>query len=172
MGMQSIEDLPELAPYLPEMDDIEEELAAQTIPTPSEEGASGESPAESTDQQPANAVGDAVAGQDELAAAAGAEAVGEARAADEEPADESAEDLAAVDAPDEDTGSDDAPADDDTGIDGDLSIDEPVDLDLAHEAGELEPSDEVEPAEAGADEAGELEAADEVGPDGQGDRDG
>src|SRR5919198_916470 len=35
MGMQSLEDLPELAPYLPEMDDIEEELAAQTIPTAS-----------------------------------------------------------------------------------------------------------------------------------------
>lgn len=35
MGMQSLDDLPELAPYLPEMDDIEEELAAQTIPAPS-----------------------------------------------------------------------------------------------------------------------------------------
>ncbi|MBP2350824.1 segregation and condensation protein B [Kribbella aluminosa] len=32
MGMQSLDDLPELAPYLPEMDDIEEELAAQTLP--------------------------------------------------------------------------------------------------------------------------------------------
>lgn len=29
MGMQSLDDLPELAPYLPEMDDMEEELAAQ-----------------------------------------------------------------------------------------------------------------------------------------------
>ena len=35
MGMQSLEDLPELAPYLPEMDDMEEELAAQQqTPTP------------------------------------------------------------------------------------------------------------------------------------------
>jgi segregation and condensation protein B len=32
MGMQSLDDLPELAPYLPDMDDIEEELAAQTLP--------------------------------------------------------------------------------------------------------------------------------------------
>lgn len=37
MGMQSLDDLPELAPYLPDMDDIEEELAAQSLPpaTPS-----------------------------------------------------------------------------------------------------------------------------------------
>ena len=35
MGMQSLDDLPELAPYLPEMDDMEEELAAQiTITDP------------------------------------------------------------------------------------------------------------------------------------------
>jgi segregation and condensation protein B len=36
MGMQSLDDLPELAPYLPDMDDIEEELAAQTLPPPPE----------------------------------------------------------------------------------------------------------------------------------------
>jgi len=47
MGMQSLEDLPELAPYLPEMDDIEEELAAQTIPTVSaDEGASEQTTSE------------------------------------------------------------------------------------------------------------------------------
>ncbi|MDX6240938.1 MAG: segregation and condensation protein, partial [Kribbellaceae bacterium] len=33
MGMQSLDDLPELAPYLPEMDDMEEELAAQSAPS-------------------------------------------------------------------------------------------------------------------------------------------
>ncbi len=33
MGMQSLDDLPELAPYLPEMDDMEEELAAQNAAT-------------------------------------------------------------------------------------------------------------------------------------------
>jgi segregation and condensation protein B len=32
MGMQSLDDLPELAPYLPEMDDMEDELAAQSAP--------------------------------------------------------------------------------------------------------------------------------------------
>ncbi|MGZ0152144.1 SMC-Scp complex subunit ScpB [Kribbella sp. WER1] len=41
MGMQSLDDLPELAPYLPEMDDIEEELAAQTLP-PTDGGAATE----------------------------------------------------------------------------------------------------------------------------------
>ena len=33
MGMQSLDDLPELAPYLPEMDDMEDELAAQSAPS-------------------------------------------------------------------------------------------------------------------------------------------
>ncbi|MFI5713857.1 SMC-Scp complex subunit ScpB [Kribbella sp. NPDC051620] len=40
MGMQSLDDLPELAPYLPEMDDMEEEMAAQSAAstdTPSED---------------------------------------------------------------------------------------------------------------------------------------
>jgi segregation and condensation protein B len=46
MGMQSLDDLPELAPYLPEMDDMEEELAAHAAPPPDPEvAASGtESP--------------------------------------------------------------------------------------------------------------------------------
>ncbi|MFK4088831.1 SMC-Scp complex subunit ScpB [Kribbella sp. NPDC020789] len=44
MGMQSLDDLPELAPYLPEMDDIEDELAAQSLPP--EEPADGTTPAE------------------------------------------------------------------------------------------------------------------------------
>ena len=44
MGMQSLDDLPELAPYLPDMDDIEDELAAQTLP-PTPEA----SPAEADD---------------------------------------------------------------------------------------------------------------------------
>jgi segregation and condensation protein B len=53
MGMQSLDDLPELAPYLPEMDDIEDELAAQTLPPaepPTEPGTSSEeTPAEGAD---------------------------------------------------------------------------------------------------------------------------
>ncbi len=57
MGMQSLDDLPELAPYLPDMDDIEDELAAQTIPSaapdesaPTEDPTHPEPPAESEDE--------------------------------------------------------------------------------------------------------------------------
>ncbi len=47
MGMQSLDDLPELAPYLPDMDDIEDELAAQSLPPAAEEpAAAGTTPAE------------------------------------------------------------------------------------------------------------------------------
>ncbi|MFF1822527.1 SMC-Scp complex subunit ScpB [Kribbella sp. NPDC058245] len=47
MGMQSLDDLPELAPYLPDMDDIEDELAAQSLPPATEEAApDGTTPAE------------------------------------------------------------------------------------------------------------------------------
>ena len=48
MGMQSLDDLPELAPYLPDMDDIEEELAAQTLP-PASTSTEDTAPAESTE---------------------------------------------------------------------------------------------------------------------------
>ncbi|RZU22222.1 segregation and condensation protein B [Kribbella rubisoli] len=48
MGMQSLDDLPELAPYLPDMDDIEEELAAQTLPpSPSSDDTTSTDDAES-----------------------------------------------------------------------------------------------------------------------------
>jgi segregation and condensation protein B len=47
MGMQSLDDLPELAPYLPEMDDIEEELAAQSLPPTS--NPEGDQPANTAD---------------------------------------------------------------------------------------------------------------------------
>ncbi|GAB3950789.1 hypothetical protein GCM10029976_086090 [Kribbella albertanoniae] len=47
MGMQSLDDLPELAPYLPDMDDIEDELAAQSLPpVPEEAAADSTTPAE------------------------------------------------------------------------------------------------------------------------------
>jgi segregation and condensation protein B len=45
MGMQNLDDLPELAPYLPEMDDIEDELARtgpQPAPAPAPEAAQPE----------------------------------------------------------------------------------------------------------------------------------
>jgi segregation and condensation protein B len=48
MGMQSLDDLPELAPYLPEMDDIEEELAAQSLP-PTTSNSEPEEPAGTAD---------------------------------------------------------------------------------------------------------------------------
>jgi segregation and condensation protein B len=68
MGMQSLDDLPELAPYLPDMDDIEDELAAQTLPpatspdapteeepgTPSTDEPAADEPATDADESPAD----------------------------------------------------------------------------------------------------------------------
>ncbi|WP_246486509.1 SMC-Scp complex subunit ScpB [Kribbella qitaiheensis] len=49
MGMQSLDDLPELAPYLPDMDDMEEELAAQNAQAPAEgESAEAAEPTEAS----------------------------------------------------------------------------------------------------------------------------
>jgi segregation and condensation protein B len=161
MGMQSLDDLPELAPYLPEMDDMEEELAAQAAadaapPTPSDE------PAEQPAQQPlvpepADDVGTADAGP--VADVPGAEA-------DATPDDGEAvtSDIGAVAAdPEVLLTTEDAAAD--PGIDGDLSTDEPSDLDLEHTPEDLDPSDEVESAEEELEPAEELEAAGEVGVD-------
>ncbi len=58
MGMQSLDDLPELAPYLPDMDDIEDELAAQTLPPapdaqPSADAEAGEAESSSDATPPA-----------------------------------------------------------------------------------------------------------------------
>ncbi|MFG1820753.1 SMC-Scp complex subunit ScpB [Kribbella sp. NPDC049174] len=116
MGMQSLDDLPELAPYLPDMDDIEDELAAQTLP-----------PASPEESAPT-----------------------------EEPTDEAGEGDTGVDG---DLSTDES-REGDTGVDGDLSTDEPVELDVEHEPGELEPSEEVEPAGSTADE-GELQPSEE-----------
>jgi segregation and condensation protein B len=218
MGMQSLDDLPELAPYLPDMDDIEDELAAQTLPPASPEAPAAEAtPAEPTQEptdpppepedEPTEADGteglteaqDEAAeaenelSDDELSAdedeAAGAdeltEAEDETAEADGEPVDEAAQDenefsddelsadhgepaesdeltdaedetADAADEPAEDEPAEpdeltdaaqDEPAQDDTGIDGDLSTDEPVELDVEHEPGDLDPSDEVGPTE-------------------------
>jgi segregation and condensation protein B len=119
MGMQSLDDLPELAPYLPDMDDIEEELAAQTLPPASPEEASPEEPtAEATPS------------------ASAAEAHDEPVEAEDEP----------VEADDEAAEPEGEP-DEDTGIDGDLSTGEPVELDVAQEPDDLEPAEEAEPAD-------------------------
>jgi segregation and condensation protein B len=128
MGMQSLDDLPELAPYLPDMDDIEEELAAQTLPPASPEEAAPEEPtAQVTPSDPTDE----------------AESEGEPDEAQDEAAEAEDEPVAAYDEAVEPEGE----ADEDTGIDGDLSSGEPVELDVAREPGDLEPAEEVEPAD-------------------------
>ncbi|MEU4290659.1 SMC-Scp complex subunit ScpB [Kribbella sp. NPDC026596] len=108
MGMHSLDDLPELAPYLPDMDDIEDELAAQTLPpTPSPDASPDDpgTPSEADDSgtPPTN------------------------EAAVDEPSTPS------TDAADADEPSADQSDDADTGIDGDLSAGEPADLDVEQE---------------------------------------
>ncbi|HEU4946578.1 MAG TPA: SMC-Scp complex subunit ScpB [Kribbella sp.] len=76
MGMQSLEDLPELAPYLPEVDDMEEELAAQAAPPPHPDTAD---PAALATEPDAGATGSAAT----EAAAAEAAATGAAAAGSE-----------------------------------------------------------------------------------------
>ncbi|TCO44647.1 segregation and condensation protein B [Kribbella antiqua] len=178
MGMQSLDDLPELAPYLPEMDDVEEELAAQTIPTtetpaddatpdqPAAEPAHADPTAEAdqapaepgdADTQPEDAASHDVpgeygaAGDAEVEDAVGEDVPSEYGAAGDAKAEDAAgaEYAQAGEPAGEDVGGGYAAGDagDETGIDGDLSTDESVDLDLEHEPGELEPSDELEPAE-------------------------
>ncbi len=109
MGMQSLDDLPELAPYLPEMDDMEEELAAQAAaaePTPSTEDTEPQvndlappTPPTEADTDPEDTEGDtadvaaaADAGGDaDLLGADDAAGEGDAEAADEVGATDTAE---------------------------------------------------------------------------------
>jgi segregation and condensation protein B len=75
MGMQSLDDLPELAPYLPDMDDVEEELAAQTLPpatTPTDDIPSTETP---DDIESANTADEAGYAADDASTADDAEVV-------------------------------------------------------------------------------------------------
>jgi segregation and condensation protein B len=184
MGMHSLDDLPELAPYLPEMDDIEDELAAQSLPaaptTPEDAGTTPTEgdPAPDTanepatdavdeaaddvpdDKEPAGAGidGDLGAGELDVEHHAGelepGDDVGETGGADELEApvgaDESddGEPLGADDRGDDESAS--ATDGSGNGIDGDLSGREPQELDLEHEAGELEVADEIEPSEEAA----------------------
>lgn len=63
MGMQSLDDLPELAPYLPEMDDMEEELAAQAAqPADAESASEAESQTEAESQADAESETDTEVG--------------------------------------------------------------------------------------------------------------
>ena len=57
MGMQSLDDLPELAPYLPEMDDVEDELAAQNAKA--NPGSEDPAPAEVVPESEAEAIAQA-----------------------------------------------------------------------------------------------------------------
>ncbi|MEU4195578.1 SMC-Scp complex subunit ScpB [Kribbella sp. NPDC026611] len=155
MGMQSLDDLPELAPYLPDMDDIEEELAAQSLPpadspepgTPT----SDEPPATSGAEEAASDGGDRATATDELAAE-GAPAVSAEADLDEtdEASVDTDEDQAGTPASGEadgvsenDFGEDGSYDAGDVGIDGDLVVDEAVELDVEHKEDALTPSDEM-----------------------------
>ncbi|TCN38421.1 segregation and condensation protein B [Kribbella orskensis] len=181
MGMQSLDDLPELAPYLPEMDDMEEELAAQAAadaaPPASSDGAD-EPPAQqplvpepasdaatAADARPAD---DADTADDAAAADAGPVVDVPGAEADATPDDGEAvtSDIGAVAADPEvllttedmaGDESDQADEESDPGIDGDLSTDEPSDLDLEHTPEHLDPADEVE-------SGGDSESAEESEP--------
>jgi segregation and condensation protein B len=52
IGVTSLDELPELAPYLPEMDDLEDELAEMAAPV-------GAGPSEAPSEAPSNAPGEA-----------------------------------------------------------------------------------------------------------------
>jgi segregation and condensation protein B len=177
MGMQSLDDLPELAPYLPEMDDIEEELAAQTLPTAegsadlsttSDESTtptepSAQSPDEtSAPNDPTESTGiDGDLTTNEPANLDVEHEPGDLKPSDEfDPTDEPTAEADAHNGAADDAAADvagDEPAEADTGIDGDLATDEPVDLDVEHEPGHLEPSDEFDPADTPAGETAEAE---------------
>ncbi|WP_325052852.1 SMC-Scp complex subunit ScpB [Kribbella turkmenica] len=147
MGMQSLDDLPELAPYLPEMDDIEEELAAQTLPPTTSEDSTT-----SADEPAADDTGiDGDLTTDEPVELDVDHEPGELEPSEEfgSTADDPAEEQTSGEGND-DAGADQADAlpASSTGIDGDLTTDEPVDLDVAQEPGELQPSDEFGSADA------------------------
>ncbi|WP_337590430.1 SMC-Scp complex subunit ScpB [Kribbella soli] len=150
MGMQSLDDLPELAPYLPDMDDIEEELAAQTLP-----------PAATTDTQPS---ADAEAGETEdssdaaptadtstEADEASAEVYAEGAQTDEAEGSADAADSTSTEAA---TDAEDADAEDE--VDADVE-------DAAAEDVDAEDAEDVEEADAKDDGDAEVEGADAVG---------
>ena len=152
MGMQSLDDLPELAPYLPDMDDMEDELAAQNAPTAPE----GEASAEESDAVPAEQTETAVQA-DETASADDSDALtveyGDAGSASAEYGDAAAE-----------------PAGED---EGEVAVTQEAVAEGDGRDDELEPAEELE---AGGDEI-ETETdpaeipADEEDADGNGDDD-
>ena len=169
MGMQSLDDLPELAPYLPDMDDIEDELAAQTLPptpeaspaeaddasTPSAAEADvEESPAPSldadlntepdADQRQSSVDTDEPAEEAEPTDWSGTASADRAAAegSGTAPADRAAAEESSTTPADEPAADDlDDPA---TGVDGDLTTAEPVDREFDPDEAEPTPADDVE----------------------------
>ncbi len=121
MGMQSLDDLPELAPYLPDMDDIEDELAAQTLPpatSPDEPGTGAED--ESTAEAAAAKSGTAPADEAGVDEPGDADLGVDGDLSTDESVDLEVEPTPAADAEPEDEAEPTAGDDADTGIDGDL----------------------------------------------------
>ncbi len=162
MGMQSLDDLPELAPYLPDMDDIEDELAAQTLPPTPEPAPSPDADDESRTPPPAEAdVEESPAvsidadlnttePDDDLEPAADQR---QSSADADEPAEEAEptgwSGTASADrAGAEESGTEpaDEPAADDpaTGVDGDHTTAEPADREVDPDDAEPTPADDVE----------------------------
>ncbi|MEU0092175.1 SMC-Scp complex subunit ScpB [Kribbella sp. NPDC006257] len=133
MGMQSLDDLPELAPYLPDMDDMEEELAAQNT-TPEAETVQAE--AESEDA--VEAVAEDGGPEEELEPAEELEAGGDEI--------ETAADPAEIPAGEEDA-------------DGNDDDDESADFDAA--VGDLDEDDEDEDDDLAIDAIEDVDAADD-----------
>ncbi|MEV6281307.1 SMC-Scp complex subunit ScpB [Kribbella sp. NPDC051770] len=183
MGMQSLDDLPELAPYLPEMDDVEEELAAQNttiedvpgtpdgVATPepdeavtSDVGAAGIDGDLSTEAAPQL---DLEHGEQELEPAEELEAGGETEL-DQEEADPA--EIPEIGGAEDDTDSDDDDSDDDadsddddddgSGDDSDDSDDDDED-DLDEDDLDDEDDDLLEPAEELTGETGDVRLDDE-----------
>ena len=156
MGMQSLDDLPELAPYLPEMDDMEEELAAQAAADAAPPASSDE-----PDEQPA---------QQPLVPESADEPTSDADTADNaRPADDTdaADNAGAAD----DAGTADAgPVVDVPGAEADATPDDEVesggDSEDAEESEALEESEpveeELEPAEEAESAVEELAPAEEL----------
>ncbi|MEV0799652.1 SMC-Scp complex subunit ScpB [Kribbella sp. NPDC050281] len=160
MGMQSLDDLPELAPYLPEMDDIEEELAAQTIPAPTEPPGADADTADTGERESEDQTDPGIDEDLDIADAGGLGVDGDMNTA--EP-DESGDagidgDLSSAGADDQDSGYAGQGASDELGeLEGEAAASSAYDAGLA-DAGEREPADE---ADAGID--GDLDAAEQDG---------
>ena len=161
MGMQSLDDLPELAPYLPEMDDMEEELAAQAAP-PTDPEAGSDPGTEYEELKPAEeleAGGDPELAQDvdpaeipELAEVPEAAAEDEPRPDEVPVAEESEADAAEEPEADYDS-AEHGPEDAEHGPEDDDPLEPAEDLEASAEDVEIESFEETVP-KSGTDEPG------------------